>query len=135
MASGSFSLDVSAFAKKARTSMSAVMQRVSTDLFLDIVKRTPVDTGRARGSWTVGLYALPGTYNTAKDKDGGGTITQGQAVIRGFEAGQGSIFLVTNLVYMPALEYGHSKAQAPHGMVRIAARRYQKILRDAVRGV
>lgn len=102
----SFSLSVAAFCRKANLAPSLVARQVCNGLLEDIVRMTPVDTGRARGSWTVGIYTLPAQYNTGEDKSGGDTIIRGQNTISGFDLSRGSAFIVSNLEYMPVLEYG-----------------------------
>ena len=86
-----------------------------------IMQKTPVDTGRCRAGWYVGMNALAAAV-------GGPTYTAGtQAQREGM--GRGSIVMnlngpvksivITNGVeYAPRLEYGYS-GQAPWGMVRI----------------
>jgi hypothetical protein len=94
---------------------------------------TPVDTGRARASWAIGVGA-PSDYvppdvdpatkrERARQRRKGGspppifeapTPTDALSLIDGNEV----IYVTSNLPYMEALENGHSK-QAPAGMVRV----------------
>lgn len=74
-----FSVDLDNFVKQVGLSAQAVQKKVAFDLFRRIVKKTPVDTGRARASWTI----------SANGAD--------QTVIS------------NNVPYITALEDGHSK--------------------------
>lgn len=128
-----FALDVRKFAEATEQRLDLVLKKVTFDIFTDIVLTTPVDTGRARGSWTIGNNALPRSYNAGNDKGGLRALSQGQGRITRAKAGE-SLFIATNLAYMPFLEYG-SSFQAPRGMVRIAARKYNRFMRQAIREV
>lgn len=43
--------------------------------------------------------------------------------------------IYNNVEYIVPLEYGHSKKQAPAGMVRITLRQYKKYIRKAAAGL
>jgi len=108
----SFSLQLDAFAAKVKVAPSKVVKRVAFDLFGRIVKRTPVDTGRARASWTIALNHAdrtvqpPGRYNAPKI--GFLDVKPGDSVV-----------ISNNLPYITALEDGHSR-KAPLGMVKLS---------------
>lgn len=128
-----FALDIKRFAEATETDVDEVKKRATLQVFTDIVQNTPVDTGRAKGSWTIGNGGLPKAYRKRKDKGGGLTIAQGAKKINASKVDE-SLFISTNLVYMPPLEYGWSK-QAPRGMVRIAVRRWNRYARNVVRSL
>ena len=117
-------------------------RRLTLEALTRIVRRTPVDTGRARGNWqtSVGAPATGvidevdpqtaagstrsqklGDFNPAKST----AVTRdvGAVVARGIDALDplkpfGVTFIANNLVYIEPLENGHSK-QAPEGMVAV----------------
>lgn len=100
-------------AEKLDIAVEVVARKLTIDAWGKLVKRTPVDTGRARASWAISVsepYAgpppLPGQHGMPSEP--------GVAEIDGTTA----IFITSNLPYMEALENGHS-GQAPNGMVRI----------------
>lgn len=82
-----------------------------------VVVATPVDTGRARSNWQVGLGVGPQDQREPYDP-GGQNITQtvraGQAIVDGHLSG--SIHIANNLPYINALNEGHSP-QASAGFV------------------
>lgn len=95
-----------------------LMRKIALDLWGDITLRTPVDTGRARANWflTVGAPSNErDLHEGAKTGEVAAPPTPSLNEITGNE----SIFIINNLVYIEALEEGHSK-QAPIGMVRLA---------------
>lgn len=101
-------------AEQLDMAVEVVAQKLTIDGWGKLVKRTPVDTGRARASWAIsvsepysGPPLLPGNYTEPNAPD--------VSAIDGTTA----IFITSNLPYMEALEEGHS-GQAPHGMVRIS---------------
>lgn len=87
-----------------------------------LVNRTPVDTGRARGGWTVymdeeGIPVEVGGNDAA--------VKQGQEdsrVEKNLDGpGEKFVELINGVPYIVMLEHGHSD-QAPAGMVRITIR-------------
>ena len=126
----SFSLDLEKFAKKAGNNAAAVVKKVAIDMFSQVVIRTPVDTGRARGNWQV-------TFNTPAagtidyvDPSGRNTQAQISGKLSGWK--QGDIWMTNNLPYARRLEYGWSK-QAPSGFVRITVREFHQYIDAAIR--
>lgn len=100
-------------AEQLNNAVDVVARKLTIDAWGKLVKRSPVDTGRARASWAISVsepYAgpplLPGEYPMPTAPD--------VSAIDGTTA----IFITSNLPYMEALEEGHS-GQAPNGMVRI----------------
>lgn len=97
-------------------------KKISLEVLRGVVEMSPVDTGRFRGNWQLGLDFKPT-----------GEISMPEAAVRDpFIEGLGSIgplkfgqivWITNNVPYAQALEDGHSKAQAPHGMVKITLAR------------
>lgn len=117
MAGETFVIDIQRFVDKANGNLDLVVRKVALDLFKRVIMKTPVDTGRAKGSWLVSINSIPTGVPGTLDKDGSATIMRVSADVLTMKAGQ-IITLVSNLDYINRLEYGYSK-QAPAGMVRI----------------
>jgi hypothetical protein len=103
------------FQKTVDEHNSKVFRKVCFDLYAEIVKRTPVDTGLARGNWRIGVGLLPQGTIDRKNKSGSRTgeeIAKVPKVVKENTV----VFIANNLVYIWPLERGWSK-QAPHGMV------------------
>lgn len=119
-----FQADLRKLAEIVDINIGTVVQKVATDLFTSIVKRTPVDTGRARAGWglSIGTAAVPtkpaGTYSEAKGEPGQyptGLAIPDVSSIDGTQV----VYILNNVEYVPFLEAGSSK-QAPNGMVKLA---------------
>jgi hypothetical protein len=125
----SFQVQCQKFAEKIDLNLSTVIRRSAAQLYSDIVKCWPVDTGYSRRNWQVSADTpATGLIGVEPKKKKGqptveveplyqpaGTDTQ----IPSMPKDVMRIWLVNNVVYAEALENGHSK-QAPYGCVRIA---------------
>lgn len=129
MALGSFSLDIQRFVDKAKGNVDLVVRKISLDMFRRVIMKSPVDTGRFKGNWQVAIGSIPAGTLEVNDKTGTATIARVTAATLGLQAGE-TIYLVNNLEYARALEYGHSK-QAPAGMVRISVAEYPGVVNKA----
>lgn len=110
---GGFEADLKKFARTVNVDFGKVKRQVAFDLFGQITVETPSDTGRARASWMMSdgqpsAEVAPKGRHTAKGK-----------VTATFSDPFENVWIVNNLPYIFALEFGHSK-QAPKGMVRVA---------------
>lgn len=130
----SFAADLTKFVKKANGNIDKVVQKVGFDLARGVIKRTPVDTGRARANWQVG-ETMPAFAIDAKDntQTGSRAIKSAKDVIKHIKAG-GVFYIANNVEYIRELEYGSSK-QAPQGMMRITVKMYHQYLANAVRSL
>lgn len=108
-----------------------------------IIKRTPVDEGRARGNWQATIGAPTKAPTPKQDKSGQPTISAAQNVINAMEMGQ-TFYLTNNLPYIEVLEFGGYpnppkggqgktangfSRKAPQGMVRITLTEIARALR------
>lgn len=131
---GRFALDVSRFTKKAQGNMDLVLRKVLLDLFTRVIRRTPVDTGRARGNWmcSVSQAAMQQTGvldRTSAGRGGGQAIAAMSETALNAKVGD-VVYLTNTLPYILQLEYGSSK-QAPAGMVGITLQEYPGIVEMA----
>jgi len=118
-------------AAKMRDRANRVVRMVALEALSRIVLRTPVDTGRARGNWQVGVGEPDRSYAWDQyDPVGTETIAKGRPLLEA--APDGEILFVTNSVpYILPLEHGHSQ-QAPAGMVGVTIAELRQIAADAV---
>lgn len=146
MAESSFSANIAAFVAKTGIRADQVLRKLALDALTGVVMRTPVDTGRCRGSWRVSFNTPDTSVEAVKDyphgrgvdqpgpggtvikagpaaaaanaaKGGGKALSTGGALIAAAKWGT-VIYITNNLPYALPLEYGHSK-QAPAGMLRV----------------
>jgi len=98
-----------------------------------LVLATPVDTGRARANWQVGIDKPITEPIDETDVSGQTTLDKNNVIIRGRKSGQ-SIHITNNVDYIEQLNQG-SSSQAPANFVGLAVQeavsflRRQKILR------
>lgn len=111
---GPFTRSLRLFEDKAKGSVNQQVRKICLQLLTNLVLKSPVDTGRFRSNWRVGLGERPTTTVAI----GTNAATDGLAVLNRSELGT-PIYIVNNLPYAMRLEYGWSK-QAPQGMARLA---------------
>lgn len=108
-----FARDWNALAAEVEVLPGQLLKKISSDLHADIMRRTPVDTGRARANWFRSA-GQPSDEVLPEGNYGEPSIDE-SIVIDGSEP----VFIVNNLPYIEALENGHSQ-KAPFGMVALA---------------
>jgi hypothetical protein len=98
-----------------RTAQLLTLIVAETDAQLKM--RTPVDTGRARASWAIGVNQVNPTV--APDTVRGQPVVSADPQVPAVTIGS-VVYITNSLPYARRLEYGQSK-QAPNGMVRLTA--------------
>jgi len=117
----SFTLDLTRFAERTKLSLTLIARKITLEVFVKVVLRTPVDTGRARGNWLPSFGAGRDGFDwEKKSPDGQETIAAITALVSKMKAGHVA-YLCNSLPYIEALEFGHSQ-QALHGMARLSVR-------------
>ena len=137
-----WSMDLTKYAKRKGIEFKEVRKHYAFALYSSIVRKTPVDTGRARGNWqvTVGEPAQGEVPDTRRSPMSESQMPNPE--------GDESIFITNNLDYITKLEYGgypknpkggsgktvngYSK-QAPNGMVGVTLANNKNIFDAAVR--
>jgi len=108
-----FAFDLQKFADKMEQDVGKVRRVMTMDIFAQVTKRTPVDTGRLRSSWTVSDGG-PSDYIAPVGSTGDGKVEAN------FNAPFGASFVTNNLPYAIPIEYGHSRIKRPQGMARVS---------------
>lgn len=98
---------------------------------MDIVAPDGYVGGRFRANWHLSLGVVENVTFDEVDPSGAETVAALVAAMGDFTAGQVA-YVINNLPYAIALEYGHS-TQAPGGMVRVTVARFQQIVLEAIR--
>lgn len=122
-----FQADLEAFSKLIDVELGQVVRKVAIDLHDAIVRRTPVDQGRARNSWGMTLDIPkqpslddlePSPIYTGDSQGQQAKATQ--AVLEALKTDPYRVVWITsNLIYIVRLENGHSQ-QAPAGMFAVS---------------
>lgn len=125
-----FALEIDRDFERAEKELREAVSLLALQGLTRIIQRTPVDTGRARGNWSVSIGAQSFGLAQELDPSGSNAISEGQAVIASFGSQEGwpSIFIQNNLPYIERLEDGYS-GQAPNGMVALTLADLQAALR------
>ena len=93
------------------------------NLLTGIVKKTPVDTGRARGNWQLNINNPISSISDEKSQSGAAAINKGAAVIGKAKDIEFPVFWLTNnLPYIGRLNNGYSQ-QAPAKFVETEIKR------------
>lgn len=114
---------------KLRERADQLVRGVALEAHGRLVRRTPVDIGRARANWNVGVGAPDrSTDPEATSSDVAAKRAEARRkIMSSFEAGK-SVFLTNGLPYISELEDGHSD-QAPQGMIKVTARELEPLTR------
>lgn len=117
-----FERDLDEFAESIGIKTEQVIKKIALQIFNGVVLKTPVDTGRARASWVIGIERPVNSPALSESQEFGPQ----EAVSFAFqelaelnEIGPDStVFISNSLPYIETLENGNSK-QAPEGMVAV----------------
>ncbi|MBB76528.1 MAG: hypothetical protein CMJ75_18645 [Planctomycetaceae bacterium] len=103
------------FAKTlAPDAVRVLQQSIALQVLSGVVLKTPVDTGRARANWQVGISTPPKGI-VSEDTD---PISKGTPTIVGNALPFSVVWINNNVEYVAILETGTSQ-QAPAGMVDV----------------
>ena len=125
----SFTLHMDKITKKAGAQADNLVKKIAIDVMSSVVNKSPVDTGRFRGNWQLGVGAVDGDTSSANDKSGTGAIAKASLELTSFKSGT-TIYISNSLPYAQRLENGYSN-QAPQGMVRLTVIEFKRNIRKA----
>lgn len=139
-----WTMDLNKYCKDKEVELKDVRKTYAFALYTSIVKKTPVDTGRARGNWNITVGHDDTTAST-RTKPQFKDVEEVPKV-----EGDETIYISNNLPYITKLEYGgypnppkggkgktingYSK-QAPEGMVGVTLANNKNIFESAVRSM
>lgn len=127
-----FVIDVEQFAAKSISDIDVIRRKTTLEVFSKVVKKTPVDTGRARGNWQTTIGSPASGEIERLDRSGAASVSEVVSVV-GRSGLTDVVFLTNNLPYIGVLEYGHSR-QAPRGMVRTSIAEFPYIVKRSESG-
>lgn len=125
----SFELDIKKFKEKVKDRSKLVLQKTALEIHKGVVVSTPVDTGRARAGWDVGINNVTPGAAANMGKTIQEIVNAGELTIKQAEADD-AIFVSNNVNYIEFLENGSSE-QAPNGMVKKTLRRFPQFVRKS----
>jgi len=103
--------------------------KIGLDVTKLLIKKTPVDTGRARAGWYFAAAKLS-TFLGVTNRFPAGSSGSIRTHLRGLRK---SIEIINSVKYIMPLEYGWS-GQAPYGMVRITMQIIRRQLAPVILG-
>jgi len=117
--------------KVLKPELISLQKQLVIELLRRVILKTPVDTGRARGNWQIGVGSIP---KSKEDKQAQGDQAEAgeivaSALIKLKALGFGQIVWVSNnLDYILFLEDGGS-TQAPEGMLKVSLLELEEIFK------
>lgn len=139
--SNQFNVDLNKVLKKAGKNASAIARKIALELYTKVVEKSPVDSGRLRGNWNIGINNIddmeyPEDRASYGSLPSGSSFTRNTSALSTFKIGD-IIFISNNMDYIYKLEYGlynngpktvgGYSLQAPQGFVRIT---YKEVVSD-----
>ncbi len=128
-----FEAQLRMFEAKTLDKMERAVRKIALDAYSEVIRMSPVDTGRFRGNWQTAVGSAPYGTIEATDPSGNMVIAKVQGAVGGMQVGD-VIFMVNNLPYAERLESGWS-GQAPSGMVRLTVQRWVPIVEQVIRQI
>lgn len=102
---GDFSLAFKQINDKTDKQLRRIIRKSVFDLTSDIIKDTPVDTGRLRANWQVSFNTPIDAQLKMEDKDGNATIEKAKRLISGSPIPL-VYWIQNNLPYAETIEFG-----------------------------
>ena len=121
---------IAQWARQTGRLADTVTRKIILDIDASLVKRSPVDTGRFKGNWQMGINNKPSGTLDVFDGTGSTTLALHASQVNGSTIGN-KYYMVNNLDYAQALEDGYSQRQAPQGMVELTRIEFQSTV-DAI---
>lgn len=112
---GQFAADITRFVQRTGLRADVVLRKLALDGLQGLLLKSPVDTGRFRGNWRVGINVVHDSEIDRNAKQGG--LADEQATIATAKFGD-TINITNNLPYAKRLEDGWSQ-QAPNGVLSL----------------
>jgi hypothetical protein len=129
-----FSSTIADFAAKLKIKAATLQKKITFDMHGDIMRRTPVDTGRARANWFATVGQPSSELKDYKGVKSGDEVIPQPAQPELDVDGTTDTYIINNLPYIKALDEGHSK-RAPNGMVKLAMKAQDERLEDATKNL
>ena len=131
-----FSKSLMALCSHVDGSIEKVIRKSCIDLYRRIVERTPVDTGRAKASWSISTVHADDVQH---DPDGFSyneiaTIVNNNVSDFSVSVHDNQVVIYNNLEYISELENGTSD-QAPTGMVAISLSEFTEHFNNALQDI
>jgi hypothetical protein len=126
----SFSGDISQWRKNIEQDSEKMFVTLCLSIQSRTIEETPVDAGRLRNNWFLGVNQPNLDSTDTSNKSGGDAINQGLSVRYSIKLGD-RVYLTNNMPYARRIEYdGGSKVKAPQGMLRVTVKEHKAKIRQ-----
>ena len=129
-----FALNIRKFAEIVKLRHDEVIRKLAFDILREAIEASPVDTGRFKESWRIGI--LQPDLETAPDRetfeDGAAKALSKALSVLATYSGERAIWVSNNVPYAVPLELGYSK-QAPDGVLGPVVARSRAMLFDTIK--
>lgn len=133
-------MSMDAIVNRVNRRIDTVIRKSTIQLFGQVIKMTPVDTGRAKGNWQCTIGSPTSSEIERDDGSRSQSLSSSKAyadVVKTVPPAGNVVWLANNVPYIRKLEYyppgKGGSIQAPQGMVRIAIQNFGSIFADASR--
>jgi len=136
----SFNADIKKFAQAIDVDVEAAVRNIAFIAYNGLTKKTPVDTGRARANWNIGINKIDTSTTKAKKDSEGNHVDSStppsspRAKEASIKPGDGNnvIYITNSLPYIGKLEGGDHSKQAPNGMVAVTINEIRSHIQDVI---
>jgi hypothetical protein len=126
----SFEREMRAAELKITQASEKTVRATALQLFTQVIERTPVDTGAARGNWRTAINQAP--IGTVERTGSGPALSEVNLAAARFTLAD-TIYLANNLPYIERLESGDWSRQAPQGMVAVTVNEFERVIDSEAR--
>lgn len=127
-----FDKDLAKATKKIEKALEQTVRGASIEMFGEIVRRTPVITGRLRGNWQAQTKSPDlSTVDTVGETEGS-IISREASTVNSFKLSDETLWFSNNLAYAEAMETG-SSVQRPSGFMRVTVKQFQSLIEKRAR--
>lgn len=146
----SFGEDLKRLCEQRKADMKTVVRSTAIALQQSMIEKTPVDSGRLKGNFQVGVGSINEDTSSPPDKDGAATLARTAGALSDFRLGD-TIYLTNSLPYAHVVEYGlfgkppgsangprtinGYSSQTPAGFARLTAQEIREKVAAAVREI
>lgn len=127
-----FERDMRRAEKKIEETLEKSIRGAAIEIFGEIIRLTPVDTGRLRLNWQAQLNSPDNTIVEGEDGSKGAAIANMVNEVSKYTLDDESIWFTNNLPYAERVEDGWSQ-QAPSGMVKVTIKAFEAELSKIAR--
>jgi hypothetical protein len=127
-----FTINMAKFNVQTLEQADMIRRKIILEVLRGVVKRTPVDSGRARGNWQASISKPISREVDRKDKTGSSTVSEESGTVQS-SSPDDTLYLTNNVPYILILEDGRSN-QAPNGMLKVTLAQFPYIVKESERG-